>query len=82
MECKAVTGKTTQGSFIMTITKNAVTGVCAAMLILGLSACEKKGPAEKAGQKVDQAVESVKETGEKAKDRVEEAADKVQDAVK
>ena len=70
----------------MTLTKNAATsaaiGVCAALLMLGMSACEKKGPAEKAGEKVDQAVESVKDTGEKAADKVEEAADKVQDAVK
>ena len=60
----------------------AVIGICAAMLMLGMSACQKKGPAETAGEKVDQAVESVKDTGEKAADKVEEAADKVQDAVK
>jgi hypothetical protein len=76
----------TQGSYTMTITRNATTsatiGVCAAILMLGLSACEKKGPAEKAGEKVDQAVESVKETGEKAADKVEEAGDKVQEAAK
>jgi predicted small lipoprotein YifL len=70
----------------MTITKNAATnaaiGVCAALLLLGMSACEKKGPVEKAGAKVDQAVDSVKDTGEKAADKVEAAADKVQDAVK
>jgi predicted small lipoprotein YifL len=70
----------------MTIKNNvaagAVAGICAAMLMLGLAACEKKGPAEKAGAKVDQAVDSVKDTGEKAADKVEEAADKVKDAVK
>jgi hypothetical protein len=60
----------------------AVTGICTAMLMLGLAACEKKGPAERAGEQVDHAVESVKETGEKAADKVEEAGDKVQDAVK
>jgi predicted small lipoprotein YifL len=63
-------------------TRNVAVGICAAMLMLGMSACEKKGPAEKAGEQVDQAVESVKDTGEKAADKVEEAADKVQDAVK
>jgi uncharacterized protein YjbJ (UPF0337 family) len=70
----------------MTITKNAATnaaiGICAALLMLGMSACQKKGPVEQAGAKVDQAVESVKDTGEKAADKVEEAADKVQEAVK
>lgn len=64
------------------IIKSAVTGICAAMLMLGMSACEKKGPAEKAGEKVDQAAESVKESGEKAKEEVKEAADEVHDAVK
>ena len=57
-------------------------GICAAVLMLGLAACEKKGPAEKAGEQVDHAVESVKETGEKAADEVEKAGDKVQEAVK
>ena len=70
----------------MTISTNtariAAVAACAAMLMLGVSACEKKGPVEKAGAKVDQAVESVKDTGEKAADKVEAAADKVQDAVK
>jgi TolA-binding protein len=64
------------------IMKSVVTGICATVLMLGLSACEKKGPAEKAGEKVDQAAESVKETGEKAKEEVKEAADEVHDAVK
>ncbi|MEO8307600.1 MAG: hypothetical protein ABI616_06125 [Pseudomonadota bacterium] len=66
--------------------KTAATAACAAVLMLGLAACEKKGPAEKAGEKMDHAVESVKDTGEKAADKVEaaadKAADKVQDAVK
>jgi outer membrane lipoprotein-sorting protein len=68
------------------MTKNAVNnaaiGICAAMLMLGLSACQKKGPAEQAGEKLDQAAESVKDAGAKAEDKVEAAADKVQEAVK
>ena len=66
--------------------RTAAVAACAAMLMLGLSACEKKGPAEKAGEKVDHAMDSVKDSGEKAADKVEaaadKAADKVQDAVK
>ena len=35
-----------------------------------LIACEKKGPAEKAGEKVDKAVESTKEAAEDLKDKI------------
>jgi hypothetical protein len=53
-------------------------GIAAAILLsfamAGLSACEKKGPAERAGQAVDDAAkkagETVKEAGEKIKDAV------------
>ena len=40
------------------------------MLVFSLSSCEKKGPAEKAGEKIDKAIEK---TGEK----VEEAGDEI-----
>lgn len=43
-----------------------------ALLVLSLSACEPEGPAERAGENVDEAVE---DTGE----AVEEAGDEVQD---
>ena len=39
-----------------------------AVLTLGPIACEKQGPAEKAGKKIDEAVESVKDTVKKATD--------------
>jgi TRAP-type mannitol/chloroaromatic compound transport system permease large subunit len=45
------------------------------VLIVGLSGCTKEGPAEKAGKKIDNAIE-------KAGDRIEKAGDKVQDTVK
>lgn len=49
------------------------------MAILALStfsftACDKEGPAEKAGKKIDEAVE-------KSGDKIEEAGDKVEDAL-
>jgi len=54
------------------------------LLGTGLVACEKKGPAERAGEKIDDAAQQVKEGAEKAADKVEDAAedlkDKVQDA--
>ena len=42
--------------------------------VAGLAACEK-GPAEKAGEKIDNTVK-------KAGDKIEEAGDKIKDAVK
>jgi len=46
-----------------------------AFAVAGLSACEKKGPAERAGEAVDKAA---KKTG----DAVKEAGDKIKDATK
>ena len=64
------------------VAATVVAGICASMLMLGLAACEKKGPAEKAGEQLDHAAESVKETGDKAANEVEKAADKVEEAAK
>lgn len=47
----------------------------AATLSLGLSACEKKGPVEQAGEEVDEAIDTVKNGGK------ETTADKVDDAM-
>ena len=50
-------------------------------LLLGLSACQKKGPVEKTGEKVDHVVDTVKNGGEEpTADKVQDQADKVQDA--
>jgi hypothetical protein len=49
-----------------------------------LSACGKKGDAEKAGEKVDEAIEDTKDAAEDAVDKdgpVEDAGEKVDDAV-
>ena len=59
------------------------------MLGLGLTVlagCEQKGPMEKAGQKVDKAVEDtgkeMQKAGEKAADKLDEAAKKAREATK
>jgi hypothetical protein len=41
-----------------------------------LTACEKEGPAEKAGQQIDQAAEEVKEEADQMKENVEETLKK------
>ena len=54
-----------------------------ATLTLGVAACEKQGPAERAGEKVDHAVDTIKNGGEEpAHDKLEDAAHDVQDATK
>lgn len=53
-------------------------GIAAAIFlslaVAGLAACEKKGPAEKAGEAIDNAAE-------KTGDKIEETGDKLKDAV-
>jgi uncharacterized lipoprotein YehR (DUF1307 family) len=48
----------------------------AGFLVLGLSGCEKEeGPAEKAGESIDKAADSIGEQYEETKDAVEEKLD-------
>lgn len=42
------------------------------LLVTGLSACEKEGPAEKAGKAMDEAASDMAESAEEAKEAVEE----------
>ena len=48
-------------------------GIILTALLLGVTACEHKGPAERAGEKIDNAAE-------KAGDKMQERGDKVEDA--
>ena len=61
----------------MTKTRNTVcAGLAMSILIVGLSACEKKeGPAERAGKEIDKTVE-------KAGQQLEKAGQSIQDAAK
>lgn len=57
----------------------------AATLSVGMSACEKKGPLEQAGEEVDEAVDTLKNggkesTGSKVDDAVDEAREGAEDA--
>ncbi len=44
---------------------------------IGLTACQEKGPAEKAGESIDNAVENM---GDKIEDATDDAGDKVEEA--
>lgn len=54
-------------------------------IVLGLGACEDKGPAESAGQKIDQSVEKAKEAidpqgpAERAGEKIDEAVEKAKE---
>jgi hyperosmotically inducible protein len=64
----------------MNTTKLLPLVICA--LALGATACEKKGPLEKAGEKVDHAADTIKNGGsEPASDKLQDEADKARDKV-
>jgi predicted small lipoprotein YifL len=50
--------------------------VCGLILVFSLSSCEKKGPVEKAGEKVDDAIEKAGDNVEKAGDKIKEKTEK------
>ena len=58
----------------------------AGLAVALLAGCEQKGTAEKAGQKIDKAVEDtgkeLKKAGEKTGEAIEEAGKKLKDASK
>jgi hypothetical protein len=53
----------------------------AATAALGMAACEKQGPIEKAGEEVDEAVDTIKNGGEESTaTKVDDALDEARDA--
>lgn len=60
--------------------------LCFSLGLVLLGGCEQKGPAQKAGEKMDKAVEqagkSLEKAGKKIGDTVDEASKKVRDATK
>ena len=55
------------------------------LFAFAIVACEKEGPAEKAGEKIDESIEKVEEkvdeSVDKVKDKAEEVADDVEEKV-
>ena len=52
----------------------------ASVLALGLTACEKKGPAEQFGEEVDEAVDTIRDGEESTANKLDDAADEVRSA--
>lgn len=63
---------------ITTLILAAVLGIST----VGLAACDNKGPAEKAGEKVDNATSKTGDAMDNAADKASDAADKAGDKVK
>ena len=63
----------------MTLIKKAFLMIGSLLLVFSFAACEKEGPAEKAGEKVDKAVENTQEKMEEAGEKMEETAEKAGD---
>jgi len=68
---------------LRSLTRISLTALLAGVFAVGISACEDEGPAEKAGEQVDEAIEETGDTMEEAADEaggeLEEAADTVEE---
>ena len=65
------------------VIRNTALAALLATFALGMVACEKQGPAERVGEKLDHAVDTVKNGGEEpVGDKIEDAAHDVKDGVK
>ena len=53
-----------------------LSAILTGLLVMGLSACEKEGPAEKAGKAIDETAADVAEQAGDAKEAVEEKMEK------
>jgi predicted small lipoprotein YifL len=54
----------------------------AATVAMGLAACEKQGPLERAGEEVDEAVDTVKNGEESTASKVDDAIDEAREDIK
>lgn len=51
------------------------------LVVLPLWACEKQGPFERAGERVDKTVENARNGGPTLENRIDDAADDVRDGI-
>lgn len=56
--------------------KNIVLLLCCSWLLLAFAGCERKGPAEKAGEKIDNVTEKV---GDKVHDSMDSVGEKIEE---
>ena len=56
----------------MKLNYGILSAILSGLLVMGLSACEKEGPAEKAGEAIDETAADVAEHAEETKEAIEE----------
>ena len=56
----------------MKLHRGILSAILSGLLVIGLSACEKEGPAEKAGKAIDETAADVAEQAEETKEAIEE----------
>jgi hypothetical protein len=61
---------------IMTTLKKIFLLIFSALFLVSFTACERQGPAEKAGEKIDKATEDAREGMEEAGEEMRETVDK------
>lgn len=63
--------------------KKLLSAVWIALMVIGLAACDKKGPAERQGERIDNAAEragdKIDNATDKAAEKMERAGDKIED---
>jgi predicted small lipoprotein YifL len=64
------------------ILKKLITIIVLSLSIFAFTACESKGPVEKAGKKIDQTMEKASDTAKEATEAVKDKAEEVGEAVK
>lgn len=58
----------------MSISKKLLFTLFTGLVVIGLVGCKQEGPAERAGKKIDEAVEKTGEQIEKAGEKIKESA--------
>ena len=56
-------------------------GLLSAALLAGLGGCEREGTMERAGEEIDEAVDTVKEGEESTGNKIDDAVDEMRDGV-
>ncbi|MBC7946021.1 MAG: hypothetical protein H7X91_12335 [Burkholderiales bacterium] len=66
--------------------KSIIASVAVGLFVIGISACDRDGPAERAGAKIDNAADKsankMENAADKMGDKMEKAGDKVQGAAR
>jgi hypothetical protein len=65
----------------MKMSNGAVLAILAGFVLGGVSGCEREGPAERAGEAIDEAIEDAGEAIEDAGEAIEDKQEEVEDAI-